>query len=613
MAEYSELDYHDPPDYMNREEREWEALLSQCGNFTPDQRTIFHNLCERKISDLSYDQYIQGAKLDVRYLPAELQKLMERLRQREYGLITTRIQDGKRKPDRIILTEQGDARFYYHLLGEEFVNLAEKIQSPFPYLGQLQKKKIDIPADFLQKISSGELNSTFFQEQSAGIRIFSLDTVDKQTLAVPGNQLKRLVSFSIGKLQNALQGADLLEQISRLQSASLGEIKKKAGTKDPHFWKGLTETILKNKKDLAQEKKLRLSRGFFQAAGILSAFVENQINETRRIQAEEKERNESLKAVEQMVLQSEKKILDPQELDEMIQKAAGGQGGDLKEEFLNRYATSSKRGQIPPLILIDQRYIHKESVYPVFVESLSRYAEDLYKDYVDRMEYLLKSHKSDESTVFISKKSFREDIQSKLEKMDPFFTALLERPQVFSEAVIYTARKKMKIDDVDKIKELLTRYFKEDKVEFKPVDELLGLDSLSIFESAFLRLPLFRQLMIRIMGRYSSYQEQFLGQRGQEKTAPKVKKKDSMDSLRKNSQERKRRPPSKTKAGKGAAGEGRSSRAGNSQKGKSASGSGSGSGSKDHEIRPSSSAAERRYTKRDQDEAWGKFIDSFKK
>jgi hypothetical protein len=58
---------------------------------------------------------------------------------------------------------------------------------------------------------------------------------------------------------------------------------------------------------------------------------------------------------------------------------------------------------------------------------------------------------------------------------------------------------------------MLENYFEPGKLKYKPLEVLFNLDVLDIFQYAFLKIPLWKQLFIRVMGRYESYRKTFTG------------------------------------------------------------------------------------------------------
>jgi len=118
----------------------------------------------------------------------------------------------------------------------------------------------------------------------------------------------------------------------------------------------------------------------------------------------------------------------------------------------------------------------------------------------------------------VSRGDFDQDIHHRAERQDPVLGELLVRPQLLAEAVIRDAR--LRRDDIttDELKEILAVYFDIASSELLPAIELFDLDLVAMFDTAFGRINVFRQLILRLSGRHDSLRRNYLRRFGTRST-----------------------------------------------------------------------------------------------
>lgn len=580
------------PEYINVDSMRREEFLSQIGNFASEHRKIFQSLCENWQPGINYVRFVTQNS-SIRFVEKDLVNLMSRLKTARCGLIKHKCINGDLKKNTIILTDKEDKSYYYHLVENEIEIATLSAVHPMLTSAVLRDQGIKIPDAFIDVLTPRNINRDFFNECKNDGRLFKIPTSDDEYFIATSDTLAPLITMSIKRVREGLKHSSVLSYVAKLQSSAIMEIKREMSTTNPNSWRKMTVTILDAKDEIIQKSRT-VNSDFFTSCELIRFFSENEIKASEKRRAEELEMLDEMRTIAHAIAVEDSFFVDQSDLNEKLENPSQKYPG-FKDKFYENFVKVKKKTQLPQIVYIGSKYIHRDNIYTYFVRALALYSGDLQVEYQKLMESLIRTNNKSNVSVFFSNENFRNNIREKIMSWDPMMISFLDRPAVISEAVIHMAKKKMKVKDVGRIKVLLENYFEPGRLKFKSLEILFNLNVLDLFQYAFLKIPLWKQLFIRILGRYDSYRRTFTGMNRNsvsKRTIPQMgggaKKEPDFSSMSREDRkaEYKKRQNLNSRAGS--------------------------------KRRRSPSPAEqqvvkRRYTKQEQNEAWTDFTSSFQK
>ncbi|MBB6478937.1 hypothetical protein [Spirochaeta isovalerica] len=496
------------PEFVSNDSMRREEFLSQIGNFASEHRKIFQSLCEHWEPGIDYNRFVRHSS-GLRFAEKDLVNLLSRLKTAKCGLLKHKCEKGELKRNTIILSDTGDKSFYYHLVEDEMEIAQLSSVHPLVTVDTLADQGIIIPEAFIQILTPRNVSRSFFKKTRLEGQLFKIPTSDDYYFVATSQTLPLLVSMCTRRMLEGLKNSSILSYVAKLQSKPIMEIRKELTSKDPAFWRKISVTILDAREELLQKSRT-VSKDFFSSCELIRYFSENEMKEMEQRRADEVEMFNELKTLAHEIAREEGYFIDQKGLNNKMEKAMN-RWPDFKDKFYENFVKSKKKTQLPHIVYIGKKYIHRDNLYSYFVSNMAQFSADLLDEYKKLMESLLRTNNKSNVSVFYSNENFRNSIREKINDWDPMMIALLDRPAIVSEAIIHTAKRKMKVNDVTKIKSLLENYFESGKLKFKPLEVLFDLNILEIFQYAFLRIPVWKQLVIRILGRYDSYRKTFMG------------------------------------------------------------------------------------------------------
>ncbi|MEW5815353.1 MAG: hypothetical protein AB1798_08185 [Spirochaetota bacterium] len=509
------------PDYIKFETKARDQFLSQIGNFTPGQRTLFHRLCTYWTPEIDYKKFISSHTSDIKNAEAELEKVMSRLKAVRLGLITTRVSEGERKKEKILLTPQDDFRFYYHRLGEEYEELNQSISNPFPTKKTLGEKNIHIPALFSSVLSPDNLHKYFIDEQTASQSIFSINVSTDDPVIVPSNKLQALINIAVRKIRYVLKNQEALNLTAKIKNTTLAKINQIISSSDPLFWLDIAKTIAGNAESYEALRRVSIDHSFYQSAEILLHYVTNQLNENKKRNEEEKQKREDMKLLASRIKVQADIALTQMTFDSLAEEFKSRYEGGFqkfKDEFFEQFIKPREKTSLPVIVFVNKYYIHRDNLYPFFLNRLGHLKSFLQNEYQEIMKYIIRTNNKEELTLFYSQENFQEDIEGKVKKNDPFISYLFQNPRLLAELILYGTKQADKNRSIDELKEYLWKYFKYDTMLLKNLAEIFELETGILFDKAFSELSLLKQLILKFTGRYEMLRERYtsLAQLGRE-------------------------------------------------------------------------------------------------
>lgn len=496
------------PEYINVDSMRREEFLSQIGNFASEHRKIFQSLCENWQPGINYSRFVTQNS-SIRFAEKDLLNLLSRLKTAKCGMLKHKCVNGDLKRNTIIITDIGNKSFYYHLVEDEIeISMLSSVH-PMLTSASIREQGVTIPASFLEVLTPRNISKSFFKECRNEGRIFKIPTSEDDYFIATSGSLAPLITMSIKRIRDGLKNSNVLSYVAKLQSSAIMELKRDMATTDPGIWRKLTVTILDAKEEILQKSRT-VNRDFFSACELIRFFSENELKDLEKKRAADIEIFDEMKALVHEIAHENSFFVDQTSLNKKLEKSIQ-KWPDFKDKFYENFVKAKKKTQLPQVVYIGSKYIHRDNIYTYFVTTLAQFSVDLQIEYQKLMESLIRSNNKSNVSVFFSSENFRNSIREKINSWDPMMVVFLERPAVISEAVIHVAKKTMKVKDVNRIKSMLENYFEPGKLKFKALEVLFNLNVLDIFQYAFLRMPLWKQLFIRILGRYDSYRRTFTG------------------------------------------------------------------------------------------------------
>ncbi|GAB6089598.1 hypothetical protein [Spirochaeta dissipatitropha] len=498
------------PDFIHKDDLAREEFLSQLGNFTPQERTIFRCLCERWEPEIKYQRFLHN--LDIKNAAGDLNSLITKLQKQRMAILNFKIEEGIRKPESITLSSQDGTAFYARMIDEYYVRLQESLAEPLPFESDLSKQYPHIGSAEYLNLTYLELLRMTAEKENIASGIYRIQLLGGDALLASASSLRWLIHAAIGKLRAFFSNPNYLALAARIQNTSLLEIKQRLNTRNPDFWKDLTTSLLAEEEAIKNNRSIRVGKRFFQICGFIYRYVEAQMQLAEEQRQEREDRDLDMKSIVQAVKDDSSKTFSDDQLTAIIdglKDKYGKKFPDFKAEFLSRY-TKSSHG-LPQLVSIGNIWVHIDNLHLLFSSRLDLLRPQLQQYYVKQMETQLRRKNRARSEIFFSKENFEQDILSTVKTMDPFAADCLERPNIISEAMVHYLKTRRKVQSPDDLRAHLIVFFHARNLMFLPLAEIFNLNLGEIFKNGFLRLPLWRQIIIRATGRYGALEEKYIG------------------------------------------------------------------------------------------------------
>nr|MDA3949138.1 hypothetical protein [Spirochaeta sp.] len=516
----------------------------------------------------------------------------------------------------IIVSEHFSTSFVSELLDEYFNDLLESIVSPLPLLSVVNAEFEAFPTEVLTAIPPDELAREYSTETEPETPL-SIPSLDAERLLVTRGNLRPFVTVSILKLRYYLSNTSLLEVLARFLDTSLIALKQKVAGKEPAVWLSVTKTIIDKRKEIDAMRNVSIDVNFYHAAWLLRRLLESQIKEAEQKRKDSENRQLDLEAISMAVKESPEGWMEQDQLSrtlETLQDKYGDSFDSFREEFYERYVHSHGKNSLPKVVLLENRYIHRDRVFPLLHAYFREQEEQLKLTFLNRMETQLRTGNVGGDTSFVDLDSFEAAILQEIRRQNAFLAALIEKPAVLAEGMILHAKQNKLVKDVAELKQRLSVYFNPESMKPLPLYEWFNLRLIDIFEIAFERLPILRRIWIRLTGKYESFRSRYVSQsaiRRQEHPAAGTgaSRPDPRHDLPEPGSARGRRPQSAS-----AQGVSRNSRrsSGGGDRGESRRSSAQ-STAKKPVLSAEAEARKRAYTKKQVDSAWQEFGTSIKK
>lgn len=486
-----------PPDYVLLTEPSREALLSQWGVTQNTQRELFHKLCGLRRADIDPSPWNKN----------DLEGLMIKLRDAKVGLLTTKRGPEGRKVDKIVLTDEASPRFWYYFLSEVYQAGYNSSRTPYLKAQALQAKGWLPSEQFLLKLEADAVSRQLLSESMEKEMIFSFPLSREEIAIVSAKDYPFMISACFQVLRLALQHQGNQVAVSRLLKSNLNELNRHLNQKEAIFWKILTQALVSNKQDLLGDPRQKWEPGVFHAAHLLGGMVDRQLQEAQKERDDDREKDADMKALVQTLLQAPESSMSPEEVHAALgplKAKYGDQFNAFVTSFETRYTKSDSSTGLPPVVIVDDTWIHRDKLYHYFVRHWDRLRVKVRSQMIDRLHKYIRTGNKDQDTAFAQAEAFEAALRDEIEKEDQEIAWMLKRPRILAEAAI--ALKK----EVAAAQPLLERFFKPGTMFFKRLSLMLELDPEELFASAITRLSWVNQIFLFLSGKRTAYLNQIL-------------------------------------------------------------------------------------------------------
>lgn len=503
------------PVFVTYDEKEREAYLSQLGNFSPAERSLFHTLCRIWEPNIPYSRFISMVNRDSANAPAELKRLMAKLRKARMGIIVTNLREGERNSAGIVICEPGQSPYFAYLLEEKLLDVQEELRNPLPTQRAMQEDNDPVPDTFINALSYKQAAELVMDKQPRDLEIIALSAGEDETFLVTTNSLPRFIALAQGKFRFYFQNNNFLALGASVMGMSLAELRKALGQRAPNFWTSLSSSFLSQREALLAQRKVLLPEDLFSISRVLSGFFSAQMEVARERKEQEQERAADMVALTEIIQKSES-LLVPRDLFERhlesFREKYGKNFTQFQNAFHETYMVPQDNRNLSVILELDGSLIHEDNVRSLFIQRVDKISKELYRYYLPRMSRYVRNKQSELGDIFHSNATFEADIEDRVKEIDDLLANLLEKPATVAEAFIQAGRRTKAINTVDEMKAAIVSFFYPDQLKFKELQVIFNLSAKSLYEHAFLNFGIFRQLILRITGRHESFLQKFSAQ-----------------------------------------------------------------------------------------------------
>lgn len=510
------------PAYIDLDDREREAFLSERGNFSPDERAIFRELLSVWEPRIDYDRFLKRVRETGG--PSQVASLMNKLWQARVGLLRTQMVEGERRRVALLLVEENSFDFYFEAIQEIYVELTESIGNPLPFRSRLEERDLSIPDSLVQVLDNDALVRLFKETEKDDRSIAALLSLNNYQVILPSTHIRAFTNITMLKIRYFMGNTSLLESIARYQDTSLMSVKQGLGDKEPQFWLTLASTVVDKRKELQASRNVSVGKDFYHAAYLLRRLVTAQMEEAKERKKQKKEREIDLETAAMSVKETDTPLLDQTEMNEIIERFREKYASELesfREEFYERYVHAKEKRSLPKVLMIDSYYIHRDNFYPVFLERFQILASELRHYYKEQMVGELQRGSAGGSSKFYSHENFENDIRDQISGRDSFVASVLSKPALLAEAVILSAKQKKQVKSMDDLKEQLSLYFNPESMKLLDLPTIFNLSLGEIYDEAFEELHILRRIWIRLTGKYNAVRDKYVSRSVLRSTARK--------------------------------------------------------------------------------------------
>lgn len=524
------------PEYTGFDDYARDEFLSHISTFSPVERDIFARLCDAWAPTIPYHQFLASIK-DVESAENALGHLMGKLKSARIGLITTAVVNDSRAPSGIVLTAKGSLEFWIHYLEEINATLQAGDFWVFPTTATLAEHGFRPPDYHLTDTDSTQLNE-IYQRKDHEPAILQMRLLEGCRVVFTAANTRNFIDQAVAWFRKDLNERGFLAEMARIKDTSLSELQKRLASGEREATLDITRTMLSERTSLAYRRNTDESDQVFQIAFLLLNFVEAQLGAVTERKEQEASLEREIEVIEASVNGADGLFMTQDRFAEIVD-AAQGRLGDagirFPERLTARLLTPKPRRRLSIILYINGVYIHRDRIREFFDLRHAPLSLKLVDEYIDLMEGFLRGRTTLAGEILGSRDRLEEDIQSRVERHDPLLGEFLAHPQLLAEALVHDARRRNEKARPDEIKAAIGKYIDITESKLQPLSELFGISAVRILDTAFSRVNVFRQLILRFSGRYESIRQTYL-----RRFPPPAARSRSGEDLARNAAERRR-------------------------------------------------------------------------
>ena len=494
------------PDYISFEPRARDELLAQIGNFSPSERALFQRLCDSWVPRIDADRFIRHAPASEQQERNALERLMEKLSAAGIGMLTTREGTSGREPDQIILAEKGSIDYWTAVLDEAITRILAEDGHILPLEKRVGEQPALPPEFHIVEADASVLFETHSRPTDAAA-IYRIRLMEDCRVLFTPRTVRDLLQRSFGLLRHDLIERGIIEEVAKLRDAAIGEIRRQLESRAPDVWLELTKTLVKHRSAIAHRKNVSEHDEIFQVAYLIMIFVEAQIGVAREERFHEQLVSDELGALLEAVRAKGAEAFPLAEFSALVEETQtrlGTSGAIFQARLSQEILRPGPRRKLPQVLFIHGYYVHSDSVSSLFEQARGVLAVRLTKEYTELMVAFLRGRAPGVGAILGSRIRLNDDIARRVDREHPLLGELLARPQLLAEAVIHGARQRRESISAEELKSNLADYFDVETSALRPLNEILDIHVVDIFDAAFAHISVLKQIILRISGRHES-------------------------------------------------------------------------------------------------------------
>ncbi|MEM5947504.1 hypothetical protein WKV44_03000 [Spirochaetia bacterium 38H-sp] len=499
------------PAYARLREHEREAFLSQLGTFSPVERELFHSLCMSWRAEIPYTHFVDLQASRIKNVRPELDGLMDKLYANRYGTYVYELEDGQLEKKYIVLTEQNDYRFCYYVVRNTMYRQYVESRGELPLASYFAEHGFVFPEDIVVEIDESRFVKDYLFDNVPESFAVML-SLGKERLYITPDTFNILGIHCRNLIISAMENTNFLADFARYKNTTLSNIKTVLSGRSTSGWLDISSSLVAYDRDTGDNKRILVAPVLFIAARVLHVILKNQIEATERKKKEESEKKADFEALCEQLREQYKEPVSSETFMRMIsvlEKKYGERFEAVKKEFLEKYSSIKDYTKLPPVIYINKSYIHKHNLYAYTAGRFEELSRLLFDEYSFLMEEIIRTNNKARHVTFISLQNLEEDLKERVAAHAPFIAEILSKPRLFAEIIIDTIRHQTDTHDLAYLKRHLERYFLPNSMKYKPLVEIFAVDVQLLFDRAFSRLGIIKQIIWYITGRYGTYKERF--------------------------------------------------------------------------------------------------------
>ena len=507
------MSFHEPK-FVLCDEKEREVYLSQTGNFTPGERSLFHKLCNIWEPIIPLKKLFNHAHKDMPNINTVFSQLLAKLKKLRMGIIAVNMVGTKRVQEGLILCEPDDKDFHLQVLNDELYNVYEDLSLPLPTSKNLMARGIRIPDIHITKANYQFAANVHISKKRDSSDILALQLPGNNMFLIPQKAITRMLTIQISKMQLYFQNEAFQDLGTTVTQKSFTAFRASIGLQDPVFWFHLSKNLNTQRNTLQTQQKIRFSDEFFLLTYFLENFLSAQMDLAQKYRVLDQKQKTDIMAILETVRTFDDYLMPKDLLANHIESMRENYEDfqNFRDIFDKNFLQGVSKKNLPELLEFEDGYLHGDNVKAFFLQRVKQTSTELYKHYLKIMSQYIKNSPAQKISIFNSTANFEANIADHVQEIDMNLSFLLKKPATVAESFIQSGRKGDRSNSVEDMKAILVSFFYPNEVIFKELQVIFKLDIRDIYRQTFLANGIIQRFILRITGKHESYTKKFLAQ-----------------------------------------------------------------------------------------------------